>query len=83
MRFTGMRRGSVRPADRLPELKPHDLRHGVAVQVFEQRHDLEEVRALLGHTSIDTTQIYTKIRVAQLKRVVVFYEAQAQRMLSA
>ncbi len=23
-----------------PELKPHDLRHGVAVEVLEQRHDL-------------------------------------------
>jgi site-specific recombinase XerC len=31
-----------------PELKPHDLRHGVAVEVLEQRNDLEEVRALLG-----------------------------------
>lgn len=66
-----------------PELKPHDLRHGVAVEVLEQRHDLEEVRALLGHTRIDTTQIYTKIRPAQLKRAVAFYEAQAQQMLGA
>jgi integrase/recombinase XerC len=66
-----------------PELKPHDLRHGVAVEVLEQRHDLEEVRALLGHTRIDTTQIYTKIRPAQLKRAVAFYDAQAQRMLGA
>jgi integrase/recombinase XerC len=66
-----------------PELKPHDLRHGVAVEVLEQRHDLEEVRALLGHTRIDTTQIYTTIRPAQLKRAVAFYEAQAQRMLGA
>jgi site-specific recombinase XerD len=47
-----------------PELKPHDLRHGVAVEVLEQRHDLEEVRALLGHARIDTTQIYTKISPA-------------------
>jgi integrase/recombinase XerC len=60
-----------------PELKPHDLRHGVAVEVLKQRHDLEEVRALLGHARIDTTQIYTKIRPPQLKRAV------AQRMLGA
>ena len=26
-----------------PELQPHELRHGVAVEVLEQRHDLEEV----------------------------------------
>ena len=52
----------------VPELKPHDLRHGVAMEVLEQHHDLEQVRALLGHTRIDTTQIYATIRSAQLKR---------------
>ena len=71
----------VRKADRLPELKPHDLRHGVAVEVLEQRHDLEEVRALLGHARIDTTLIYTKIRPPQLKRAVAFYEDGAERLL--
>ena len=65
-----------------PELKPHDLRHGVAMEVLEQHHDLEQVRALLGHQRIDTTQIYTSIRPAQLKRAVSFYEEKAVRMLS-
>jgi integrase/recombinase XerD len=45
-----------------PTLKPHDLRHGVAMEVLEQHHDLEEVRALLGHARIDTTQVYASIR---------------------
>lgn len=49
----------------VPELTPHDLRHGV----------------LLGHTRIDTTQIYATIRPAQLKRAVSFYEEKAQSML--
>ena len=31
-----------------PMLKPHDLRHGVAMEVLEQRHDLEQVRACSG-----------------------------------
>jgi site-specific recombinase XerD len=66
----------------VPELKPHDLRHGVAMEVLEQHHDLEEVRALLGHRRIDTTQIYTSIRPTQLKRAVAFYEEKAVRMLS-
>ena len=57
-----------------PELKPHDLRHGVAMEVLEQHLDLEQVRALLGHTRIDTTQIYATIRPHQLKRAVSFYE---------
>jgi integrase/recombinase XerC len=65
-----------------PELKPHDLRHGVAMEVLEQHHDLEQVRALLGHARIDTTQIYASIRPPQLKRAVSFYEEQARRMLN-
>jgi integrase/recombinase XerC len=64
-----------------PELKPHDLRHGVAMEVLEQHHDLEQVRALLGHQRIDNTQIYTSLRPAQLKRAVSFYEEKALRML--
>jgi site-specific recombinase XerC len=31
-----------------PMLKPHDLRHGVAMEVYEQHGDLEQVRGLLG-----------------------------------
>lgn len=64
-----------------PQLKPHDLRHGVAMEVLEQHHDLEEVRALLGHARIDTTQVYASIRPPQLKRAVSFYEEKALKML--
>ena len=66
-----------------PMLKPHDLRHGVAMEVLEQQHDLEQVRALLGHARIDTTQIYTMIRPSRLKQVVSFYEEPARRMLTS
>jgi len=52
------------------------------MEVLEQHHDLEEVRALLGHARIDTTQIYASIRPPQLKRAMSFYEEQATRMLS-
>jgi integrase/recombinase XerC len=65
-----------------PELKPHDLRHGVAMEVLEQHHDLEQVRALLGHSRIDTTQVYASIRPPQLKRAVALYEEKAFTMLS-
>jgi len=39
-----------------PQLKPHELRHGVAMEVYEQHGDLEQVRGLLGHARLDTTQ---------------------------
>jgi site-specific recombinase XerD len=65
-----------------PELKPHDLRHGVAMEVLEQHHDLEQVRALLGHARIETTQTYTSIRPPQLKGAMSFSEQRASKMLS-
>jgi site-specific recombinase XerD len=49
--------------------------------VLEQHHDLEQVRALLGHARLDTTQICTSIRPPQLKRAVAFYEEKAVQML--
>ena len=67
-----------------PELKPHDLRHGGGNgSMLEHHHDLEQVRSLLGHARIDTTQVYASIRPPQLKRAVAFYEEKAVRMLSS
>ena len=60
-----------------PTLKPHDLRHGVAMEILAAQHDLEAVRAMLGHVRRETTLIYAQIRPAQLKRAVEFYEAKA------
>ena len=31
-----------------PVLKQHDLRHGVAMEVYEAHHDLEKVRGVVG-----------------------------------
>ena len=35
-----------------PELKPHDLRHGVAMEVLEQHHDLEQAAAAEARGSV-------------------------------
>ena len=61
-----------------PMLKPHDLRHGVAMEIYEQHGDPEEVRAMLGHKRLETTQIYMRIRPRQLKQAVAFYDAPTQ-----
>jgi site-specific recombinase XerD len=53
-----------------------------AMEVLEQHHDLEKVRAVLGHVRIDTAQVYANIRPPQLKRAVSFYEERAVKMLS-
>jgi integrase/recombinase XerC len=65
-----------------PMLKPHDLRHGVAMEVYEQHGDLEQVRGLLGHSRLETTQLYAQIRPAALKQAVEFYETKALNVLS-
>lgn len=69
-----VRKGEI-PATHVGTALWLDLRHGVAMEVLEQQHDLEQVRALLGHARIDTTQIYTMIRPAQLKQVVRFMKS--------
>ena len=53
------------------------------MEVYEQHHDLEQVRGLLGHKSIETTQIYAQIRPTALKHAVNFYEAKALDILSS
>jgi site-specific recombinase XerD len=62
-------------------LKPYDLRHGVAMEILEQHRDLEAVPAMLGHTRIATTQTYARIRPAELKRAVEFYDGKAVGLL--
>jgi site-specific recombinase XerC len=66
-----------------PMFKPHDLRHGVAMEVYEQYGDLEQVRGLPGHARIETTQLYAQIRPAALKQAVEFYEAKALNVLNS
>jgi len=53
------------------------------MEILEQHHDLEAVRAMLGHTRIDTTQTYAQIRPAQLKWTVEFFEGRALDLLSS
>jgi site-specific recombinase XerD len=45
-------------------------------------HDLEQVRALLCHSRIETTQVYARIRPGDLKAAVNFYESRALEVLS-
>lgn len=39
---------------------PHNLRHLFAHEFYKQTHDIVKLAAILGHSSIETTRIYTK-----------------------
>ncbi|MCP4371500.1 MAG: tyrosine-type recombinase/integrase, partial [Deltaproteobacteria bacterium] len=48
---------------------PHTFRHSCATSMLKNKADIRSIQELLGHSSLDSTQVYTRITITDLKEI--------------
>lgn len=61
----------VRLAEIKRHITPHSLRHTMAAMLVSNGTDIHEIQEILGHASILSTQVYTKLPIQKGRRAVI------------
>ena len=51
-------------------VSPHALRHTCGTHLLKGKADIRQIQKILGHSSIATTQLYTRVDITDLKKVL-------------